>query len=58
MSLIFLETKSLTISKEKIHTVSKRISFIEDSKNGTGGAVLSAEEYVTNGSEPFLFVCR
>ena len=32
----------------------KKISFIEDNKSGTGGAVLRAEDSIKNGSEPFL----
>lgn len=32
----------------------KKISFIEDKKNGTGGAVLRTEDSIKSGSEPFL----
>jgi mannose-1-phosphate guanylyltransferase len=32
----------------------KKISFIEDHKYGTGGAVLRAQDSINNGSEPFL----
>jgi mannose-1-phosphate guanylyltransferase len=32
----------------------KKISFIEDKKNGTGGAVLRTEDSIKNGGEPFL----
>jgi mannose-1-phosphate guanylyltransferase len=38
--------------KESI--ILKRISFIEDNKSGTGGAVLRAEDSIKDGSEPFL----
>jgi mannose-1-phosphate guanylyltransferase len=38
--------------KERV--ILKKISFIEDNKSGTGGAVLRAEESIKNGSEPFL----
>jgi mannose-1-phosphate guanylyltransferase len=34
--------------------IHKKISFIEDHKCGTGGAVLTAEESIKNGSEPFF----
>lgn len=34
--------------------IHKKISFIEDNKCGTGGAVLRAEDSIKNGSEPFL----
>lgn len=38
----------------KESVILKKISFIEDNKSGTGGAVLRAEESIKNGSEPFL----
>ena len=38
--------------KESI--ILKKISFIEDNKRGTGGAILRAEDSIKNGSEPFL----
>jgi mannose-1-phosphate guanylyltransferase len=38
--------------KESI--ILKKISFIEDNKSGTGGAVLRAEDSIKDGSEPFL----
>ena len=34
--------------------IRKKVSFIEDHKCGTGGAVLRAEELIKNGSEPFF----
>jgi mannose-1-phosphate guanylyltransferase len=33
---------------------SKKISFIEDNKSGTGGAILRTENSIKNGGEPFL----
>ncbi|MGH9979015.1 MAG: nucleotidyltransferase family protein [Nitrososphaeraceae archaeon] len=38
--------------KESI--ILKKISFIEDNKSGTGGAVLRVEDSIKDGSEPFL----
>jgi mannose-1-phosphate guanylyltransferase len=38
--------------KESI--ILKKISFIEDNKSGTGGAVLRVEDSIKGGSEPFL----
>lgn len=34
--------------------IPKKISYIEDNKSGTGGAVLRAEDSIRNESEPFL----
>ena len=38
----------------KGNIILKKISFIEDNKSGTGGAVLRAEDSIKNGSNPFL----
>jgi mannose-1-phosphate guanylyltransferase len=38
----------------KGNIILKKISFIEDHKSGTGGAVLRAEDSIKNGSDPFL----
>src|SRR5919106_6683383 len=38
--------------KESI--ILKKVSFVEDNKSGTGGAVLRVEDSIKGGSEPFL----
>lgn len=50
----FFGNQIINYFEGKDSIILKKISFIEDSKNGTGGAVLRAEESITNGSEPFL----
>jgi len=50
----FFGNQIINYFEGKDSIILKKISFVEDSKNGTGGAVLRAEESITNGSEPFL----
>ena len=50
----FFGNQIINYFEGKESVILKKISFIEDNKSGTGGAVLRAEESIKNGSEPFL----